>query len=62
MIESQQLIDLVNEYRDFFTKHFKKLRCTDFMEVELTEKANSVSEISYPTKISQEDRKYIAKL
>lgn len=39
--ESQQLIDLINEFRDVFAKNLKELRCTHIMEIEMFEKANS---------------------
>lgn len=51
-----ELMLLINEYRDVFAKNLKELGCTNLITMNLTENANSVPVMCYPYKISPHDR------
>lgn len=55
-----ELILLINEYRDVFAKNLKELGCTNLIRVDLTENANSVPFMCYPYKTSAYDRHCIS--
>lgn len=58
--ERQQLLELVNEFRDVFAKNLSELGCTDVLTMDISEYPGSVPVNSKPFRTSPSDRKIIA--
>ena len=61
-VEKQQLLSLVNEYRDCFAMSMSELGCTNLTEMNIVEREGSKPVASRPYKTSAEEREEIGRI
>uniref|UniRef100_A0A2S2PJ96 Transposon Ty3-I Gag-Pol polyprotein n=1 Tax=Schizaphis graminum TaxID=13262 RepID=A0A2S2PJ96_SCHGA len=61
-VEREELIELVNEYRECFAKNLGELGCTPWMTVDINEVPGSGPVVCRPYKTTPTDREEIAKI